>query len=304
MSHASPPVPQAMADSTDTTKNASDAMVTQTLGLVLIQPGDAGNAVKTIQLRLHELGFFQGLVDGVYGNITAGAVAAFQRAQGLTPSGSVDHLTLQALGYDIDNAPPANNPNPNGAVISVPTVAKLFPDVPLANIQKYLPLVLQALGQLALGDLQMVLMALATIRAETGNFSPIDEYQSKYNTASGGAPFGLYDFRKDLGNNAPGDGARYKGRGFVQLTGQNNYNRYSQEVGLGDQLLKTPGAANDPVIAARILAAFLKDHEAEIRTALAQGDLAAARKAVNGGTHGLEQFQIAFQKGTSLVGIA
>ncbi len=297
MSNVSPPVPQTMPDSIP--ESINDA-----LGLVLIQPGDAGNAVKTIQLRLHELGFFQGLVDGIYGNITAGAVAAFQRAQDLTPTGSVDHLTLQALGYDVDNAPPANPSPASGPVISVPTVAKMFPDVPLVNIQKYLPLVLQALGQLGLGDLPMVLMALATIRAETGNFSPIDEYQSKYNTAPGGAPFGLYDFRKDLGNNAPGDGARFKGRGFVQLTGKNNYFRYSQEVGLGDQLLKTPGAANESVIAARILAAFLKDHEAEIRNALAQGNLTAARKAVNGGTHGLEQFQIAFQKGSSLVGIA
>jgi predicted chitinase len=113
----------------------------------------------------------------------------------------------------------------------------------------------------------------------------------------------VYDFRADLGNNAPGDGARFKGRGFVQLTGRNNYARYSQEVGLGDELLQTPDAANDPVIAARILAAFLKDHEAEIRDALMRGDLAAARKAVNGGTHGLAQFEIAFQKGASLAGM-
>jgi peptidoglycan hydrolase-like protein with peptidoglycan-binding domain len=288
MPHMTPPVPQSAPDTPDLSE----------LGLVLIRPGDTGNAVRTIQARLSELGFFHGVVDGVYGSFTAKSVMAFQRANGLPPTGAVDHATLAALGYEVDN----NNapPSPSSGSISLAEVAKLFPDVPLINLQKYLPLVLQALNQLGLGDLQMVLMALATIKVETGCFAPIDEYQSKYNTAPGGKPFALYDFRADLGNNAAGDGARFKGRGFVQLTGRNNYERYSYEVGLDDQLLRTPEAANEPIIAARILAAYLKDHETVIRNALSRGDLAAARKAVNGGTHGLEQFQLAFQKGMAL----
>jgi peptidoglycan L-alanyl-D-glutamate endopeptidase CwlK len=150
----------------------------------------------------------------------------------------------------------------------------------------------------------MLLMALATIRVETGSFSPISEYQSKYNTAPGGKPFALYDFRSDLGNSAQGDGDRYKGRGFIQLTGKHNYSIYSAKLGLGDLLVRQPESANDPVIAARVLAAFLKDKEGIIRSALNKGDLAAARKAVNGGTHGLEQFQATFQKGGNLTLIA
>lgn len=288
MSHVFPPVPEAVPSGID-----------HELALELIRPGDSGNAVKTIQSRLKALGFFQDAIDGGYGSLTAKAVTDFQRAHNLPATGAVDHLTLQALGYDIDESAPSHAPSDNGP-LSVAVVSQIFPDVPVANLQNYLPLILQTLTQLGLGDREMALMALATVKVETGKFAPIDEYQSAYNTAPGGAPFGLYDFRADLGNNNPGDGVRFKGRGFVQLTGRNNYNRYSQEVGLGDQLLQAPELANDPMIAARILAAYLKDHEGDIRAALSRGDLAAARKAINGGTHGLEQFQLAFQRGAAL----
>ncbi|WP_303674980.1 peptidoglycan-binding protein [Vampirovibrio chlorellavorus] len=269
-------------------------------GLALMHPGDSGNAVRVIQTRLAQLGFHQGAIDGTYGAITQKAVAAFQRSQGLYPTGLVDHQTLRALGYEVDPAaPPPTQMNP-----SIEAVAKLFPDAPVNNIRNYLPLVLRALAERGLGDKSMVLMALATIRAETASFAPISEYQSKYNTAPGGKPYALYDFRSDLGNNAAGDGDRYKGRGFIQLTGKSNYATYSQKLGLGDLLLRQPDAANDPVIAARVLAAFLKDKEGTIRSALAKGDLKTARKSVNGGTHGLDVFTLTFQKGAKMSNLA
>ena len=181
---------------------------------------------------------------------------------------------------------------------------RMFPEVPAVNFQMYLPEVLKALVAYNLSDPTMVLMALATIRVETGKFAPISEYLSKYNTSPNGHPYDLYDFRTDIGNNAIGDGARYCGRGFIQLTGKANYQQYSKALGLGNLLIQDPEQANNPVIASLLLASFLKNHERVIRNALAQQDYATARKAVNGGSHGLEQFIASYETGANHIGLA
>jgi len=62
-----------------------------------------------------------------------------------------------------------------------------------------------------------------------------------------------------------------------------------------------PELANDPSTAARILAAFLKNEELRIKTALLDDDLAAARRVVNGGSHGIDRFAEAFDTGASLL---
>ncbi|MDI9406174.1 MAG: hypothetical protein QM522_05640 [Chitinophagaceae bacterium] len=86
-------------------------------------------------------------------------------------------------------------------------IAPLFPGAERAALAAHLPLVLAALAEQGLGDPLMALMALATIRAETGGFVPIDEQVSIWNTPADGPPYALYDDRDDLGNQGPGDGA-------------------------------------------------------------------------------------------------
>jgi predicted chitinase len=44
--------------------------------------------------------------------------------------------------------------------------------------------------------------------------------------------FKKYDGRKNLGNDQPGDGLRFKGRGFVQITGRTNYTNFSKILGV------------------------------------------------------------------------
>jgi len=185
--------------------------------------------------------------------------------------------------------------------ITVDIAARIIPYAPRANIESNLPFVLNALIAPQLADKPMILMALATICAETGSFVPISEGQSHFNTSPGGHPFDLYDSRADLGNLGPPDGERFKGRGFIQLTGRANYALHGTAVGLGGQLIQNPDLANDPAIAARLLASFLKTHEQKIRDALTANNLLAARRLINGGSNGLEAFTHAYNTGLPLV---
>lgn len=125
---------------------------------------------------------------------------------------------------------------------------------------------------------------------------------SRFNTSPNGHPFDLYDNRRDLGNQGHGDGDRFKGRGFIQLTGRDNYRKHGAAIGLGERLLDEPELANDPLIASKLLASFLSEKERAIKEALLDGNFALARKLVNGGGHGLERFTEAYRIGDGLLG--
>jgi peptidoglycan hydrolase-like protein with peptidoglycan-binding domain len=59
--------------------------------------GAKGTAVKELQVRLKELGYVPGKLDGRYGGTTQSAVWAFQKVQGLRPTSTVASKTWKAL---------------------------------------------------------------------------------------------------------------------------------------------------------------------------------------------------------------
>jgi putative chitinase len=59
-----------------------------------------------------------------------------------------------------------------------------------------------------------------------------------------------YEGRTDLGNTQPGDGPRYKGRGYIQITGRYNYRTFGGYI--GEDLEGNPPLAEQPPIAAKV----------------------------------------------------
>lgn len=67
------------------------------LGTVTLRYGVRSEAVRALQTRLKELGFFSDSVTGYFGTVTRASVRAFQRANGLTADGIVGSATRAKL---------------------------------------------------------------------------------------------------------------------------------------------------------------------------------------------------------------
>ena len=99
---------------------------------------------------------------------------------------------------------------------------------------------------------------LATAHHESDRFKTYREYgdeayYSKMYDIEGSRP----KTARELGNLTPGDGAKYAGRGAVQITGRKNYQKQSQKLGL--DLINQPELAERDDIAARILVRGMQD---------------------------------------------
>jgi hypothetical protein len=232
--------------------------------------------VRRLQRRLTALGYDPGGVDGVFGPATKRALKQFQTDHALAADGVLGPATRGALAA----AKPAKRKAPlTGFRFSAEQIASLL-GCKVANVRRYWPALRAALAEEGLGDEASTIAALATVATEVPDFAPINEYGNESYFRR------MYEGRADLGNTRPGDGIRYHGRGFIQLTGRANYRGYGNKLGV--PLEQHPDLALDAKVAARILATYMKDHG--IRDLAARGDWQGVRRAVNGGLNGWERF--------------
>lgn len=124
---------------------------------------------------------------------------------------------------------------------------------------------------------------IAQCAHETSNFTTLKEVGGKLD-------FRKYDPKFNprkaaiLGNKMAGDGAKYHGRGFIQLTGRDNYKRAG--IALGLPLEKHPELVERPDIAAKVTVWFWQQR---VQPAVNNfNDTAQVTKPINSGLRGLE----------------
>ncbi|OYT70888.1 MAG: hypothetical protein CFK52_09695 [Chloracidobacterium sp. CP2_5A] len=223
-----------------------------------LQRGSRGAAVQQLQTALVRLGYLSqsdmNTGPGVFGPRTEAALKAFQSANGVPATGSYGPLTrsalTRALGGAPAPAPPANGGAPPQTTYDVQRVLSVAPASLRSYAQDAVPRILAEAQRAGLTPEQTAYV-LATAQHESGLGRWMTEIWGPTEQQRG------YEGRRDLGNTQPGDGYRYRGRGYVQITGRANYADWSRRLGM--DLVGQPELTTRPDIAARILVIGMRD---------------------------------------------
>jgi predicted chitinase len=106
-----------------------------------------------------------------------------------------------------------------------------------------------------------------------------------------------YEGRRDLGNTQRGDGRRFKGRGPIQLTGRHNYGQFSAwchsrgYVDSDDYFVRNPLKVAEPRWGFLAASWYWVVARPRLNAYADAGNVVAATRAINGGTHGLDDRQ-------------
>lgn len=259
---------------------------------MILKVGSEGEDVKKLQTLL-------GLkADGKFGPATEAALKDWQKKNGLTADGIAGNATLQKIGLN-DKQPPAlvsENANdlnitalkghiPDSVIAQIPDTAKKF------NITTNLRLA----------------HFLAQCSHESAGFKAVTEnlnYSAdglkrifpKYFPGSLNESYArnpekiasrVYGGRMGNGNESTGEGYKFRGRGYIQLTGKSNYTKFAKFI--GEDVVANPDlvATKYPLASA----AFFFDSNGiwQICDRGATNEVVTAvTKRVNGGTIGLD----------------
>lgn len=137
---------------------------------------------------------------------------------------------------------------------------------------------------------------MAQMAHESENFTDMVE------DGTGWKKYGKGRVAKNLGNRDMNDAERFKGRGFIQLTGRWNYTHYGKKIGMDlTSSWSAAHQASQPEVAALIAVAFWKDR---VQSRVSDfTDVVAVTKPINSGLHGLESRESKFQKIASHMGL-
>lgn len=164
-----------------------------------------------------------------------------------------------------------------------------------------------AMREQGVTDPNEMAMILGQVSEETGGFKTIEEnlnykspermaqvWPSRFKNNMGlarklvaGGPEAIANNiynREELGNTEPGDGWKYRGRGYIQLTGKSNYKMVGDTLGI--DLVNNPDLVNStPEMAAKTTVAWWKNYipSLKLRAKAQMNDIRGVTKIINGG---------------------
>lgn len=240
--------------------------------------------VREIQQRLADLGYTI-VVDGASGPATRATIKQFQIDTGLEADGIAGRVTQAAL---------------NGDVVSEPDA--LLTLVP----KKFHAALEETFARFEMNTPERKASFIAQCGHESAGFKTFSEnlnysaqsmervWPKHFNGGNSAAyhrqPEKIanraYRDRMGNGDEASGDGWKFRGRGAIQLTGKDNYTRFSKAVFGDARVLLDP----DMVSAApcNFLSAGWFWSENDLNRYADSQDIVGQTKRINGGTHGLE----------------
>ena len=217
---------------------------------MLLKRGDNNENVKKLQQKL-------GLEPiGNYGPKTEDAVKAFQAKNGLTADGIVGDGTWAKI-MGVTTQPSAPAPQVSAPIVSSGPLKleKLKGHIPDAVIQ----MIPETAAKFSINTPLRLAHFLAQCGHESGGFKATSEnlnYSAKglngifkkyFPTLDSALPYErkpekiankVYANRMANGTEASGDGYKFRGRGYIQLTGKDNYTQFGKAI--GEDILSNP----------------------------------------------------------------
>jgi len=215
--------------------------------MALLQRGSTGPEVTALQTKLKQLGFDPKGVDGNFGSGTELAVIAFQKSKGLTADGKAGPATLAALqssGGAQPSGGAATTPAVSATSLNLAALVGLLPAPVIAQIPETAEKfgissdlrLAHFLAQCALESVEFT----ATVENLNYRAARLAQIFPKYFRgvdtnlyANNPAKIAnrVYANRMGNGDEASGDGFKFRGRGYIQLTGRNNYTSFTNFIG-------------------------------------------------------------------------
>jgi putative chitinase len=262
---------------------------------MLLKVGSKGEDVKKLQQKLG-LG-----ADGIFGKGTEEAIKSYQTKNGLTPDGIVGEQTWQKImgqaALITEPAPVISQPIQNSGSLKLEKLKGHIPDNVIAQIP-------DTASKFGIDTPLKLAHFLAQCGHESGGFRLTQEnlnYSAqglknifpKYFPGNLSESYArnpqkiaskVYGGRMGNGPESTGEGYKFRGRGYIQLTGKDNYTAFGKAI--NEDILSNPDLVSTkyPLLSA---AWFFSKNCLKRCVDASDATVTSVTKCVNGGTIGL-----------------